>query len=431
MLGLFMLIRIIYSFLLFLVAPFFLYGLYKHKENKPKFGKRWTEHFGFTPALKNSQTKPLWIHTVSVGEVIAAVPLIKLLKKQNPHLTILVTTTTSTGAAEIEKLGSIIEHRYMPFDFNWSIRRFIKVINPSALLIMETELWPNTLHVAHQYHIPISIINARLSEQSFLRYKKFQFVFNLLANNIDMLLCQTKDDALRFEKLGIQTEKIQVTGSIKFDISITDKTKKEGKILRDQLGKKHPIWIAASTHQGEDEIILAAHKKLLKKWPNSLLIIVPRHPERFSNVMVLSESENFDTVNRTGNAPVTDSTSVYIGDTMGEMLTLIYAADICFMGGSLLGKKVGGHNLLEPAALEKPCLTGPSYYNFKLITEQLIKSEGCLVCSTAEDISNNIDYLFSGNDKVEKMGKLALNVVNTNKGALEHTAKLLSVVTVQ
>jgi len=424
-----MLVRLIYSFLLFLSAPFFLYGLYTNKPNKPKFGKRWIEHFGFCPRLKDNNADSLWIHTVSVGEVIAATPLIKSLKKQNPQQTIVVTTTTSTGGAEINKLGDLVEHRYMPLDFGWAVKRFIKTIKPAALLIMETELWPNTLHTVHQHKIPIVIINARLSERSYLRYQKFQFIFDLLAKNIDRLLCQTEADAQRFIKLGINKEKIEVTGSIKFDISITDKIKTAGAHLRSELGEKRPVWIAASTHQGEDELILKAHKIVLKSVPEALLIIVPRHPERFSAVTALSQENGFNTVSRTGQQTLTESTSVYIADTMGEMLTLISAADICFMGGSLLGKKVGGHNLLEPAALAKPCLTGPSFYNFQLITEQLTASGGCLICPTENDIADNLLKLLADKTAMQEMGASALAVVNQNRGALASTLKGLSAIT--
>lgn len=424
-----MLLRFIYSLLLYIVAPFFLYGLYKNKANKPKFGKRWLEHFGVTPKLEEANCTPLWLHTVSVGEVIAAVPLIKALKQQAPEKTIVVTTTTSTGAAEVAKLGSLVEHRYMPLDFSWTVKGFIKTINPSAMLIMETELWPNTLHSVHQYDIPISIINARLSERSYLGYKKFQFIFDLLAKNIDQLLCQTEADAQRFKQLGIDKEKIAITGSIKFDISISDEIKVAGEHLRSELGISRPIWIAASTHQGEDELILKAHKSLLATLPNALLILVPRHPERFSAVSTLSQNKGFTTVNRSSKQRVTEATSVYMADTMGEMLILIGATDICFMGGSLLGKKVGGHNLLEPAALAKPCLTGPSFYNFQLITEQLINSKGCIVCATESDIAENLQKLFTDKKTMQAMGKAALAVVDKNRGALTRTLQQLSAIT--
>ncbi|WP_045402560.1 lipid IV(A) 3-deoxy-D-manno-octulosonic acid transferase [Vibrio campbellii] len=364
-----MLIRILYTLLLALASPFLLFGLYKSKPNKPKFGQRWREHFGITPKLEATE-RPIWIHAVSVGESIAAIPLIKELKKQNPTQPILVTTTTSTGAEQIAKLGDLVEHRYMPIDFSFAVKGFLKAIRPKQMLIIETELWPNTLHTVHDSEIPITVVNARLSEKSCKNYAKVQPLFNLLVPCLDKVLCQTESDAERFERLGIEKNKLFVTGSIKFDIQISEEVKQKGKALRTELGIKRPIWIAASTHKGEDEQMLEAHKKILESHPNALLILVPRHPERFDNIFELCQKLGFEAARRTSRTEVTESTQVYLGDTMGEMLVLMGAADICFMGGSLVGDKVGGHNVLEPIALGLPVINGPSYFNFKDIVEE-------------------------------------------------------------
>ena len=413
--------KFIYSLLLYIVSPFFLYSLYKKKTGKPAVGARWKEHFGITPKLPEPQKEVMWFHVVSVGEVIAATPLIKRLKEQFPDNIILITTTTSTGAAEVENLGELVEHRYMPLDFSFAVKRFIKTIQPSVLFIMETELWPNTLHLAKKHNIPVTIVNARLSERSFRRYQKFPFIFNLLLKNITTILCQTNEDATRFIELGFHQKNIEITGSIKFDISISTEVFKKGEELRSQLGINRPIWIAASTHKGEDEQILSAHKKLLDKEPNALLIIVPRHPERFLSVTNLSTKLGFSPVTRTSQAAVSLNNNVYIADTMGEMLLLIAASDICFMGGSLIGEHVGGHNLLEPAALSKPCLIGSSFYNFKLITEQLVENNGCLVCASVDDISSQLIELFADPKQRNAMGGNAFEVVTKNRGAIDKT----------
>lgn len=368
-----MLIRIIYTALLALASPFLLLGLYKSKPNKPKFGGRWKEHFGITPQLKTHQ-RPIWIHAVSVGESIAATPLIKELKQQYPEQPIVVTTTTSTGAEQIAKLGDLVEHRYMPIDFGFAVKSFLKAIQPEKMLIIETELWPNTLNVVKQANVPITVVNARLSEKSCKNYAKVQWLFNQLHPCLTQVLCQTDSDAERFERLGVNKEKLSVTGSIKFDIQISDHVKQQGKALRAQLGKDRPVWIAASTHKGEDEQVLEAHKQILESHPNALLILVPRHPERFDDVFALCKKQGFETVRRTEKQPAENTTQIYLGDTMGEMLVLIGAADICFMGGSLIGDKVGGHNVLEPAALGVPVITGPSYYNFTEIVNLLKKT---------------------------------------------------------
>ncbi|PTP86688.1 3-deoxy-D-manno-octulosonic acid transferase [Vibrio splendidus] len=414
-----MLIRILYTAVLTLAAPILLFGLYKNKPNKPKFGARWKEHFGFTPKLV-SDVSPIWIHAVSVGESIAAVPLIKELKKQAPNQPILVTTTTSTGAEQIEKLGDLVEHRYMPIDFSFAVKGFLKAIKPTQMLIIETELWPNTLNVVHNARIPITVVNARLSEKSCNNYAKVQPLFNLLHPCLTKILCQTESDAARFECLGVDKNKLAITGSIKFDIQISDEVREKGKALRAELGANRPVWIAASTHKGEDEQVLDAHQKVLEAHPNALLIIVPRHPERFDRVFELCQAQGFETVRRTSQSSQSESTQIYLGDTMGEMLILIGAADICFMGGSLIGDKVGGHNVLEPAALGVPVITGPSYYNFTEIVVMLQNKKGIVVLDSG-DLSLYVSFYLQKIDRRIELASRAGYIVRLNLGAINTT----------
>jgi 3-deoxy-D-manno-octulosonic-acid transferase len=418
--------RFFYSILLLLLSPFLLYSLYKKKEGKPTFGCRWKEHFGITPSLKNTQ-QPIWIHAVSVGEAIAATPIIKALKKQNPYQPILVTTTTSTGADQIEKLGDLVEHRYMPIDFSFAIRKFLKVTNPEKMLIMETELWPNTLHTVAKFGIPISILNARLSEKSYLGYKKVQPIFNLLAKHLTHVCCQYQEDADRFIKLGIKTENVHITGSVKFDIEITGRIIELGQHLREQIGSERPVWIAASTHKGEDEKVLAAHNILLQTIPDALLILVPRHPERFNSVFELCNNNNLITARRTElrKSILDSSTQVYLGDTMGEMLTLIGASDVCFMGGSLLGDKVGGHNVLEPIALNVPTITGPSYFNFSEIITTLLKHDACII-SADNDLGNQVLKLLTNPNDAHALSANAFQFLQKQQGAINRTIKITS-----
>jgi 3-deoxy-D-manno-octulosonic-acid transferase len=413
-------IRILYTFLLYITAPVLLLGLYKSKPGKPAFGNRWKEHFGFCSPLKSES--PIWIHAVSVGEVIAASLLIKQLKQQHPTLPILLTTTTSTGAEQAEKLGELVEHRYMPLDFSWAVRRFIATIKPHAFLIMETELWPNTLHVVKQANVPITVLNARLSERSCLRYAKVQPLFNLVSRNIDHLLCQHQDDAERFLRLGLNTEQVSITGSLKFDITIDAQIIEQAAVLRQELGTNRPVWIAASTHQGEDEQVLHAFHRIKSLLPNTLLILVPRHPERFTAVAKLCQDSGFNLIRRTdANTPIQKSCDIYLGDTMGEMLIMLAAADVAFVGGSLIGNKVGGHNMLEPAALAKPVLTGPSFYNFADITEQLVARDGCQICDDATQLADRVTFLLNSNEHRQVMGANALAVVEDNQGAINRT----------
>lgn len=410
-----MLTRAVYTLLLTLAAPFLLYGLYKKKPNKPNFGPRWKEHFGLTPPTSSS--RPLWIHAVSVGESIAAISLINEIKKRYPQQPIVVTTTTSTGAQQIKKLGDLVEHRYMPLDFPFAIAGFLNSINPSKLLIIETELWPNTLVKVAQRHIPIVIINARLSKKSYQNYRKVMWLFKTMSQHITLLLCQTEQDKQRFIRLGIPESRVEITGSIKLDQTIPPEVFTLSAALKTQLGER-PIWIAASTHEGEEKLLLNTHKQLLANAPQSLLILVPRHPERFDSVANLIESMNMTQVRRTSNQAVTMETQVYLADTMGEMLVLLGAANVCFMGGSLIGEKVGGHNVLEPVSLGLPTITGPSYFNFQLIVDELANEGKVKIISNITALRNALE------NKIGKAPTLDSSVEATStisKGSLSLT----------
>lgn len=415
--------RFLYSFILTIAAPFLLFNLYRPKPGKPAVGKRWREHFGITPSLPTSN--PIWIHAVSVGEVIAAKPIIFALKKKYPDYPILVTTTTTTGAAIAAQLGEGIEHRYMPIDFSFAISLFLQQIRPRIMLIMETELWPNTLAVVKKAGIPIIVINARLSARSMQRYHKILPLFCQLSQNITHISCQYEADASRFNALGIDPSKLSVSGSIKFDLPIFDQSTLSVTRLKKQISRR-PVWIAASTHAGEDQIILNAHQAVLEQVPTALLILVPRHPERFLAVVTLINQHRFVIAQRSQKQSITAQTQVYLGDTMGEMMTLFAVSDLSFMAGSLLGKKVGGHNLLEPASLGKPLLTGPSFYNFQIIAQQLIDDGACQICHNKHDIAAKVVALFSDKTVRIQAGHAALLVVKNNRGAVAKTLSIIS-----
>ena len=407
--------RLLYNLLIHLGLPLALLALYKPKKGKPGFGARWAEHLGRTPA--SGQEAPLWIHAVSVGETLAISPFIRALKAERPDLPILLTTTTRTGAEQAAKLGDLVVHRYAPLDYPWAVAAFLKCIKPRALWVMETELWPNWLAACEARHLPVTIINARLSERSCQRYARFQGAFDTLSRPLTHLLCQHQDDAERFARLGIGRERLAVTGSIKFDIQLGDEVQARGHALRQQLGQSRPVWIAASTHQGEDEQVLAAFDLVLQRHPQALLILVPRHPERFDRVAELCAP--YGCVRRTGGAPIRETDKVYLGDTMGELPLMLAAADVAFVGGSLV--KVGGHNLLEPAALGKPCLTGPAYFNFSDITRQLVAQGGAALVADAAALGEKVSELLADEGERSQMGEQARAVVLRNQGALART----------
>ena len=413
-------IRTLYTLLLSLAAPILLWGLYRTKPGKPAFGARWKEHFGGTPSLV-AAGQPIWIHAASVGEAIAIVPVIKALKQAYPEQAIVVTTTTSTGAEQVAKLGELVEHRYMPIDFAWCVRGFLNAIKPKLFLIVEKELWLNTLTCVHQQKIPTIIVNARLSERSAKRYQSFSFFTHQLLNKIDKILCLHDDDAQRFIAIGAQQHQIAVTGSIKYDITIAKTVFEHAQNLRQQLGAQRPIFVAASTHQGEDEQVLDAYQAVLQQYPDAMVIIVPRHPQRFDSVAKLAIERGLTVHRRTDTTPIKANTQLYLADTMGEMLVMLATADVTFMGGSLVGEKVGGHNLLEPAAVAKPAITGPSFYNFEDITQQLLAAGAIEICQNSHQLAQQLVTLFNDPERQQHMGAQGQRIVIENQGAVNKT----------
>ncbi|WP_107851190.1 lipid IV(A) 3-deoxy-D-manno-octulosonic acid transferase [Oceanimonas marisflavi] len=408
--------RLLYNLLIHLFSPLLLALLYWPKKGKPGFGKRWPEHLGFVSPTNGK--RPVWLHAVSVGEMVAATPLIRQLKAEHPNLPILVTTTTRTGADQAAKLSDLIEHRYAPLDFPWAVALFLRRVQPRTLLIMETELWPNWLTACGRRKLPVMVLNARLSARSADRYRKFHGIFRLLSKNITHIACQYRDDADRFAGLGVPRNRLSTTGSIKFDIDYDETVREQGKMLRAQLGSQRPVWIAASTHEGEDEQLLEAHQTLLPRFPDALLILVPRHPQRFDQVAALVQKQGLTLHRRTQSEPKA-GTQVYLGDTMGELPLMLAAADVAFVGGSLIER--GGHNLLEPAALGKPVLTGPSTFNFSDITRELLQAKGASIVADSQELANTLAQLFEHEPQRNAMGKAALKVVEANQGALART----------
>ena len=420
--GCAMFYRLLYSLLIYLALPVVLYITYRRRPGQPGYQSRWAELLGWVPRLTATQA-PLWIHTVSVGESLAAMPLIRQLKAEHPELPLLVTTTTRTGAEQIAKLGELVEHRYAPLDYPDALWRFLRRTRPRALVIMETELWPNWLAACARRQLPVVVMNARLSERSCQRYQKIRGVFAAMSRHLSLILCQHRDDAARFLRLGVPAERVLVTGSLKFDIQLDQNQIEAGQRLRSQIGPR-PVWIAASTHPGENEQILAAMRQVRLQLPQSLLILVPRHPQRFDSVAALCQAEDLTLARRSCQETITSETQVYLGDTMGEMPLLLQACDVAFVGGSLV--PIGGHNLLEPASLGKPTLTGPHFFNFADVTRQLCDSKACEVVADADALAASLITLLQDEEKRQQMGMRAFDVVAANQGALAKTLAEIS-----
>jgi len=406
--------RLLYTILLSLATPFILLRLLWRSLQQKAYRQRIKERFAFYPPLKNKQS--LWIHAVSIGETHAAFPLIKYLVQQYPQFNVLVTTTTPTGSAEILKqFGDQVLHYYTPYDLPFIINRFLKKMQPRLCIIMETELWPNLLHYTHKKKIPILLANARLSEKSFKGYQKIRGLMHSMMNCLTTVAAQSPEDGKRFLKLGLAQDKLLLSGNIKFDTNLPANLLENAQALRAHW-QQRPTWIAASTHEGEEEIILNAHKKILGQFPNALLILVPRHPERFNKVANLCRA-NFSLARRSENQLPEDSTQIYLGDTMGELRLLYAASDVAFVGGSLV--PIGGHNPIEPALLNLPIINGPHFHNFKMITTQIAQAGGLKIINNSEELANLVILLLKKPELRQHYGENARKLCLSHSGALK------------
>lgn len=424
--------RLIYSLVFTLLMPFILLRLIMRARKAPAYGQRWWQRFGFfkAPKLKAglNHKQGIWFHTVSMGEFIAAAPLISQVIEANPNQLITVTTTTPTGSEQVQKrFANEIEqgrvfHVYLPYDLPWLLNGFIKKMAPSLLVILETELWPNLVHCAKQANCKVMVINARLSERSAKGYAKVAGLTQAMLEKLDCLAVQNSVDGQRFLELGMPEKNMVVTGSIKFDLSIDQSLKQKGSQWRQSWGENRKVIVVASTHLGEDEIALNAFKTLLNHHPDALMIIVPRHPERFDQVAKLIGQQGFNLGRRSLNS-INDKNQVGLVDTMGELMQFLAASDICIMGGSFVEN--GAHNPLEPAALEVPVLIGPSQFNFALICEQLEEAGGLKTVSK-ESLGEALNDWVSDDSLVTEKGLAAKSVVDANRGAKQQVFELIS-----
>lgn len=420
--------RWIYCLLFYIAMPFIWLRLLWRARRNPDYAKRWSERLGHIPFI--AKPNSIWWHAVSVGETLAAIPLINAFQMQHPDIPIVVTTTTPTASKQVQmRLGNRVQHVYAPYDLPHVIRRFLSYVKPRMLIIMETELWPNLLHICHYKNIPIFIANARLSQKSASGYAKLGRLTYDMLQKISLLAAQNRVDADRFIKLGLPINKLKVTGTTKFDITISGNLVTQAKMFRQGWGESRPVWIAASTHPGEEEIILQAMQKILIKFPETLLILVPRHPDRTKEVIALCQETGLEICSRQSQKPIQTTTQIFLIDTLGELLLFYAAADIAFVGGSLIER--GGHNILEPAALGLPIITGKSMFNFSEIARLFLEQNALHQVSNAIDLSEQIIDLFSNPSYREKMGHAGLNIIAQNRGATEKQLTLIQTLIVE
>ena len=409
--------RLLYTLLLHLALPLIALRLALRARKAPTYARRINERFSL--GLPSMKPGGIWVHAVSVGESIAAAPMIRALQAHYPELPITVTCMTPTGSERIQALfGASVQHCYLPYDLPWAAARFLNRMQPRLAVVMETELWPNHIHQCAKRGIPVALANARLSERSARGYARFGKLTAPMLAELSLIAVQTQTEAQRFLTLGARPECVEVTGSIKFDLKIDAELLQRAIELRRQWqAEQRPVWIAASTHSGEDEIILAAHHQLLKSRPDALLILVPRHPERFNAVHNLCMNQSLTTRRRSTGEAVQTSDQVLLGDTMGELLFLYALADIAFVGGSLVAN--GGHNLLEPAALGKPVLSGQHLFNFLEIAAQLREAGALNEVENAGQLADKVVALLNEPSEMQRMSQAGLSVLKANQGALQ------------
>ncbi|RZV34970.1 MAG: 3-deoxy-D-manno-octulosonic acid transferase [Chromatiales bacterium] len=412
--------RFLYNLLTYLLLiPFACYWVVRGLGNRTYF-ERLGQRFGFGfPKIDRC----IWVHAVSVGEVQAAAPLIRALQERYSDRSLLITTVTPTGAARVRRLfGDTVQHCFIPFEFPNAVRSFFRNVNPQAALIMETEIWPNLYRGCGIRGIPLILVSARISPRSVPGYRKLLPLIRETLSHGIIIAAQSQVDADRFLVLGANPVRTCVMGNIKFDVEADPAVLQEGKNLRAELFGDRPVWIAASTHEGEEEIVLDVHRDLLARHSDLVLVLVPRHPERFSPVRDLIEKRGFSLVARTENRPAGDA-AVFLCDTMGEVPLFYAASDVAFVAGSLV--PIGGHNLLEPAVLGAPIVAGPHNFNAQDIVDLFVDRGACRVVAGPGELVETVSELLSDHERAASLGRAGQQLLEENRGALKRLLVLL------
>jgi 3-deoxy-D-manno-octulosonic-acid transferase len=414
-------VRILYLCLGLLLAPVTPLFLFWKGLRARGYWQHVPERYGFGP---RAAPGGIWVHAVSVGEVQAAAALVRELQRRHPGLPVVVTTFTPTGRDRSRLLlGDSVQHRYIPFDLPFAVPRFFDRIRPRLAVIVETELWPNLFHECGRRGVPLVLASARVSPRSVKRYARLaRFFRETLANGI-VIGAQSESDAERFLAIGASRRNTHVTGNLKFDYSLPPDVHERARQIRAWLGAGRPVWVAGSTHEGEEEIALAAHARIREARPDALLVLAPRKPQRFDAVGALLKRQGVRHVRRSSGQPVPADTSVVLVDTLGELVTFYGAADVAFVAGSLV--PIGGHNLLEPAALAKPVLTGPYTQNAVGIAELLIDVGAAHVVRDAEELAARVTGYFADPAAAARDGRQGLATMDANRGSLARLTALV------
>src|SRR5690606_13757831 len=411
--------RLLYTVLVYLLAPVALLATMWRSRRGHGVHERWQERFGFTRA--RFEQAPIWVHAVSVGEVQASAVLVRALQRRYPERPILVTTGTSTGAGRVAALfGDSVAHAYLPYDLPGAARRFLDRVHPLMGIIMETEIWPNLYRECGRRAIPIVLASARLSEKSVRRYGLLRRVTRAALERV-RVAAQSPTDAERFRAIG--AVHVEVVGNLKFDIEVPPDTVNAGRSWRAEWLAERPVWIAASTHEGEESAALAAHRIVCERFPNALLVLVPRHPQRFTAVADSLRERRVRFATRSRQEPVGPDTQVVLVDTLGELLMFYAAADVASVGGSL--GPIGGHTLLEPAAVECPIIVGPYNFNAPDIARLFLDNAAAIEVADATALGEAVTRLLLDDEARVAMCARARAILEGNRGTLKRLLEIV------
>jgi 3-deoxy-D-manno-octulosonic-acid transferase len=412
-----------YSLLVCPATPLVLLYLAYRGLRDRDYLKRWPERFAFFDAAESAGS--IVVHAASMGEVNVAEPLLRELGTLFPNYPLCITTVTPTGSGRVRALfADRVYHVYAPWDLPGAVKRFFDRVRPHLLIVVETEIWPNLYHEAHSRGIPIIMVNARISERSIGSYRRFRHLTADALGVVSIVAAQSECDAARFIEIGAEKNRVSVTGNLKYDVKLAPELLEKGGSLRLGWGLDRPVLTAGSTHEGDEGPLLEAFTGVLKAFPNALLVLVPRHPERFVRAAQLARSAGLRVSLLSEGARCPRETQCLVIDSMGVLLQYYAACDVAFVGGSMTA--IGGQNMLEPAALGKPVVAGPHTFNFSDIMQQLIEVRGALQVRDAQELEAAVRRLFGESLLRDQMGHAGLDLVNSGKGALQRTLDLIS-----
>lgn len=418
-----LLLRALYSAVLYLLTPITVYHLIWRGFRFHEYFQRWDERYGIyaTAAVRSD----VWLHAVSVGEVNAAAPVVDALLREHPHLRCVITTITPTGSERVKALwGDAVQHVYAPYDLPGAVGRFLDHYQPELALVMETELWPNLLFGCQDRGIPAYLLNARLSARSLRGYSVLRPLIARSLRTIKQVAAQSADDAERFLQLGARAGQVCDIGNLKFDIAVPAQLDAFTAEFRQHLGVSRPIWIAASTHEDEEAAVIEIHQRLRAHWPDLLLLWAPRHPERFARAIELARGAQWQVATRRQARWPSATTDVFVIDTLGELTAFYACADVAFVGGSL--QAIGGHNLLEPAAVGTPAVTGPHLHNFVEIAKRLREAGAVVICADAAAVAQALQRLLQDADARSEVARIGRALVEHGRGALPRTLAMIA-----